>query len=138
MNPKSAFTKWIDEKLPLPRLVYNAVGAGYPVPRNLNYMWNFRRARRIFFPGGADCHRCRASRCIIAAQCQRRRFRLPTTPGRYLLVRNVNYGWMFCVCSRGDERALASGSVLSRDLAALSSYPGVLPFRHLQGSRALD
>ncbi|HET9459581.1 MAG TPA: cytochrome b/b6, partial [Sphingomicrobium sp.] len=23
------------------RLVYNAVGAGYPVPRNLNYMWNF-------------------------------------------------------------------------------------------------
>ena len=40
-EPKSAFTKWIDEKLPVPRLVYNAVGAGYPVPRNLNYMWNF-------------------------------------------------------------------------------------------------
>ena len=31
----------LDEKLPLPRLVYNAVGAGYPVPRNLNYLWNF-------------------------------------------------------------------------------------------------
>ena len=31
----------MDEKLPLPRLVYNAVGAGYPVPRNLNYAWNF-------------------------------------------------------------------------------------------------
>jgi ubiquinol-cytochrome c reductase cytochrome b subunit len=28
-------------KLPLPRFVYNAIGAGYPVPRNLNYMWNF-------------------------------------------------------------------------------------------------
>ena len=40
-EPKTAFTKWIDEKLPLPRLVYNAVGSGYPVPRNLNYMWNF-------------------------------------------------------------------------------------------------
>ncbi|MFD1951315.1 cytochrome bc complex cytochrome b subunit [Sphingomonas arantia] len=39
--PKSAFTQWIDERLPLPRLVYNAVGAGYPVPRNLNYFWNF-------------------------------------------------------------------------------------------------
>ena len=25
----------------MPRLVYNAVGAGYPVPRNLNYLWNF-------------------------------------------------------------------------------------------------
>jgi ubiquinol-cytochrome c reductase cytochrome b subunit len=35
------FMRWIDERLPLPRLVYNAVGAGYPVPRNLNYMWNF-------------------------------------------------------------------------------------------------
>jgi len=40
-TPASGFTKWIDEKLPLPRFVYNAVGAGYPVPRNLNYMWNF-------------------------------------------------------------------------------------------------
>ncbi|MDT0574661.1 cytochrome b/b6 [Croceicoccus sp. F390] len=40
-QPKSGFTRWIDEKLPLPRLVYNAVGAGYPVPRNLNYFWNF-------------------------------------------------------------------------------------------------
>jgi ubiquinol-cytochrome c reductase cytochrome b subunit len=33
--------RWLDEKLPVPRLVYNAVGAGYPVPRNLNYFWNF-------------------------------------------------------------------------------------------------
>src|SRR3954449_8835385 len=40
-EPKHGFTKWIDAKLPLPRLVYNAVGAGYPVPRNLNYFWNF-------------------------------------------------------------------------------------------------
>ncbi|WCT72509.1 cytochrome b/b6 [Sphingomonas naphthae] len=39
--PKHPLTRWIDEKLPVPRLVYNAVGAGYPVPRNLNYMWNF-------------------------------------------------------------------------------------------------
>ena len=39
--PKNPFMRWMDEKLPLPRLVYNAVGAGYPVPRNLNYMWNF-------------------------------------------------------------------------------------------------
>ncbi|MCH4891612.1 cytochrome b [Sphingomonas sp. SFZ2018-12] len=40
-EPKSGFTKWLDERLPLPRLVYGAVGAGYPVPRNLNYFWNF-------------------------------------------------------------------------------------------------
>ena len=40
-EPQNGFMKWMDERLPLPRLVYNAVGAGYPVPRNLNYMWNF-------------------------------------------------------------------------------------------------
>ncbi len=39
--PKNPFMRWVDEKLPLPRLVYNAIGAGYPVPRNLNYFWNF-------------------------------------------------------------------------------------------------
>ena len=26
----------LDERLPLPRLVYNSVGGGYPVPRNLS------------------------------------------------------------------------------------------------------
>src|SRR6476659_7491873 len=40
-EPKSPFTKWVDERLPLPRLVYGAIGGGYPVPRNLNYFWNF-------------------------------------------------------------------------------------------------
>ena len=40
-TPKNPLMKWMDERLPLPRLVYNSVGAGYPVPRNLNYFWNF-------------------------------------------------------------------------------------------------
>lgn len=40
-TPQHPFMKWMDEKLPVPRLVYNSVGAGYPVPRNLNYWWNF-------------------------------------------------------------------------------------------------
>ena len=40
-KPSHPFMQWMDEKLPLPRFVYNAVGAGYPVPRNLNYWWNF-------------------------------------------------------------------------------------------------
>ncbi|WP_136163236.1 cytochrome b [Sphingomonas flavalba] len=39
--PTNPVMKWVDDRLPLPRLVYNAVGAGYPVPRNLNYFWNF-------------------------------------------------------------------------------------------------
>jgi ubiquinol-cytochrome c reductase cytochrome b subunit len=40
-KPKHPFMRWLDDRLPLPRLAYNSVGAGYPVPRNLNYMWNF-------------------------------------------------------------------------------------------------
>ena len=40
-QPKSDVMRWIDQRLPLPRLVFNAVGKGYPVPRNLNYMYNF-------------------------------------------------------------------------------------------------
>ena len=40
-EPQLPLMKWVDERLPLPRLVYNAIGAGYPVPRNLNYFWNF-------------------------------------------------------------------------------------------------
>ena len=40
-KPSHPLMQWVDERLPLPRLVYNAVGAGYPVPRNLNYWWNF-------------------------------------------------------------------------------------------------
>jgi ubiquinol-cytochrome c reductase cytochrome b subunit len=39
--PTNPLMKYLDEKLPLPRFVYNAVGAGYPVPRNLNFFWNF-------------------------------------------------------------------------------------------------
>ncbi len=40
-QPKSDLGKWFDDRLPLPRLVYGAIGGGYPVPRNLNYFWNF-------------------------------------------------------------------------------------------------
>jgi len=40
-KPVHPFMRYLDERLPLPRFVYNVVGGGYPVPRNLNYMWNF-------------------------------------------------------------------------------------------------
>src|SRR5438045_8775106 len=47
-EPKHPVMKWVDERLPLPRLVYGAIGGGYPVPRNLNYFWNFGVAAGIF------------------------------------------------------------------------------------------
>jgi ubiquinol-cytochrome c reductase cytochrome b subunit len=40
-EPTSDIGKWIDSRLPLPRLVYDSLGAGYPVPKNLNYFYNF-------------------------------------------------------------------------------------------------
>ncbi|MFC3712095.1 cytochrome bc complex cytochrome b subunit [Sphingoaurantiacus capsulatus] len=40
-EPSHPFMKWVDSRLPLPRLVYNSLGAGYPVPKNINYWWNF-------------------------------------------------------------------------------------------------
>ncbi len=40
-EPKHPLMKWIDSRLPLPRLVFNSVGAGYPVPRNINIWYNF-------------------------------------------------------------------------------------------------
>ena len=47
-EPKNPFMRWLDERLPLPRLVYGAIGGGYPVPRNLNYFWNFGVLAGIF------------------------------------------------------------------------------------------
>jgi len=47
-EPKSDFSRWIDQRLPLPRLVYGAIGGGYPVPRNLNYFWNFGVLAGVF------------------------------------------------------------------------------------------
>ncbi len=40
-EPTSPLGKWFDDRLPLPRLIHGSLGGGYPVPRNLNYFWNF-------------------------------------------------------------------------------------------------
>ncbi|ATW04667.1 cytochrome b [Sphingopyxis sp. BSNA05] len=47
-TPTTDFGQWMDKQLPLPRFVYNSVGAGYPAPRNLNYMWNFGSMAGLF------------------------------------------------------------------------------------------
>ncbi len=38
--PKSGFEKWLDARLPIIRLGYDAM-VDYPTPRNLNYWWTF-------------------------------------------------------------------------------------------------
>ena len=39
-EPATGVEKWIDKRLPLPRLMYDSF-VSYPVPRNLNYMYTF-------------------------------------------------------------------------------------------------
>jgi ubiquinol-cytochrome c reductase cytochrome b subunit len=39
-TPNSAFERWLDARLPLPRLMYDSF-VSYPVPRNLNYAYTF-------------------------------------------------------------------------------------------------
>jgi len=85
-EPQSAFTKWVDEKLPLPRLIYSAVGAGYPVPRNLNYMWNFGVLAGFFLmvqivTGVVLAMHYAANGLVAFATVEH-------------IMRDVNYGWM--------------------------------------------
>ncbi len=39
-QPNTSFERWIDARLPLPRLLYDSF-VSYPVPRNLNYAYTF-------------------------------------------------------------------------------------------------
>ncbi|WP_010661789.1 cytochrome b [Brucella anthropi] len=39
-KPSNGLSRWIDARMPLPRLVHGSFIA-YPVPRNLNYLWTF-------------------------------------------------------------------------------------------------
>ena len=39
-TPTSGLGRWIDQRMPLPRLMYDSFVA-YPVPRNLNYAYTF-------------------------------------------------------------------------------------------------
>ena len=38
--PTTGIEKWVDSRLPLPRLVHDSF-ISYPVPRNLNYAYTF-------------------------------------------------------------------------------------------------
>jgi ubiquinol-cytochrome c reductase cytochrome b subunit len=39
-QPNNAFERWLDERLPIPRLLHDQITA-FPTPRNLNYLWTF-------------------------------------------------------------------------------------------------
>jgi len=85
-EPKHPAMRWIDERLPLPRVVYGAIGGGYPVPRNLNYWWNFGVLAGLFLT-------IQIVTGIVLAMHY-----IPSTDGAFnsvnqLIMRDVNAGW---------------------------------------------
>ncbi len=85
-QPKNGLMLWLDEKLPLPRFVYNAVGAGYPVPRNLNYFWNFGILAGF-------CLVLQIITGVILAMHYAPNATLAFDSTEHIM-RDVNYGWM--------------------------------------------
>ena len=86
-QPKHPFMRWLDDRLPLPRIVYGAVGGGYPVPRNLNYWWNFGFTAAMFLA-------IQILTGIVLAMHY-----YATTGGAFnsvnqLIMRDVNAGWL--------------------------------------------
>lgn len=83
--PKTAFGKWMDDRLPLMRMMHGQF-IDFPTPRNLNYLWTF----------GGILTFCLAAQIltgvVLAMHYQ------PSAAEAFnsveLIRRNVNYGWM--------------------------------------------
>ena len=83
--PTSGFGKWIDARLPIPRLVYDQFGV-FPMPRNLNYLWTFGGI--LTFMLAAQI----ATGIVLAMHY------VPTAEGAFdsveHIMRDVNWGWL--------------------------------------------
>ena len=83
--PTSSFGKWIDARLPIPRLVYDQFGV-FPMPRNLNYLWTFGGI--LTFMLAAQI----ATGIVLAMHY------VPTAEGAFdsveHIMRDVNWGWL--------------------------------------------
>ena len=86
-QPTNPVMRWVDDRLPLPRLVYNAIGAGYPVPRNLNYFWNFGVLAGV-------CLMIQIISGIILAMHYRADATIAFSSVEHIM-RDVNGGWFF-------------------------------------------
>ena len=86
-QPTSAIGKYFDQQLPLPRFIYDALGAGYPTPKNLNYFYNFGVlagvALVIQIITGVILGMHYAANTGVAFDSVEH------------IMRDVNYGWMF-------------------------------------------
>jgi len=84
-QPKSGFSRWMDQRLPVGRLVWDSF-VDYPTPRNLNYWWTF----------GGILSLCLATQIVSGIVLA-----MHYTPSAdhafnsvEHIMRNVNYGWL--------------------------------------------
>jgi quinol-cytochrome oxidoreductase complex cytochrome b subunit len=84
-KPSNGFTKWIDSRLPIVRLVHDA-GVSYPTPKNLNYWWTFGGILTL-------CLGIQIITGIVLAMHY-----IPQTDLAFAsvehIMRDVNYGWL--------------------------------------------
>ena len=83
--PSSGVMRWMDARLPLPRLVYDSFVA-YPVPRNLNYAYTFGGILAVFLmiqilTGVVLAMHYAASSALAFESVER-------------IMRDVNWGWL--------------------------------------------
>ncbi|HLU91279.1 MAG TPA: cytochrome b N-terminal domain-containing protein, partial [Pedomonas sp.] len=84
-EPKNAVSKWVDERLPLPRLIVESLGT-YEAPKNLNYWWNFGSLAGLFLvvqlvTGIVLAMHYAAHETVAFASVER-------------IMRDVNFGWL--------------------------------------------
>jgi len=60
-RPASRAGKWLDERLPLPRLMHGQF-VDFPTPRNINYLWT-TGGLLTFFLGVQIANRCSPEQC---------------------------------------------------------------------------
>src|SRR5580693_9076771 len=84
-TPKSGFERWIDQRLPLPRLLHDTVHT-FPTPRNLNFWYTF---------GGilAFCLVVQIVTGVVLAMHYVANADLAFNSVEHIM-RDVNYGWM--------------------------------------------
>ena len=83
--PKTGFSKWFDQRLPLPRMLHDNINA-FPTPRNLNYWYTF---------GGilTFCLITQIVTGIVLAMHYTADAGLAFASVEHIM-RNVNYGWL--------------------------------------------
>ena len=84
-TPANGFSRWLDQRLPVLRLVNDSF-VDYPTPRNLNYWWTF----------GAILSLCLAVQIVTGIVLAMHY--VPTTELAFAsvehIMRDVNYGWL--------------------------------------------